>query len=260
MSHHLGHPSNRPPRVKTVMVITREIKADLFDLQATAVRITISSSPYPDTVTRAIENRMGIPFGEMQVTYHNPNNFLARFRTTAFRNQAVAKGSFRFAGEECALLPYQEDVHSDLHFPGAFRYRVRLLLEGLPLHAWRAESVNKLLASCDRFDPTKDETRLHMDTSISRIWAWTHDPNAIPVESAFTLVDPPKIVGGKIQSDYGFRPRLPCVPTTLPPKTTKSRVLIHLDTIEDYTSMTARLHGGDPVVDHLAWAPRVVDS
>lgn len=68
MSYRLGHPSNRPPRVKTVVVIKGEMKADLFDLQDTAVCITVSGSPDPDT-----KNWVGIPFGEMQVTHHNPN-------------------------------------------------------------------------------------------------------------------------------------------------------------------------------------------
>ena len=62
----------------------------------------------------------------------------------------------------------------------AFQFKVRLVLEGIPPHAWDREVVECLLSSSCLVDMLEPDTSLRADLSAFKLSTWTMQPKEIP--------------------------------------------------------------------------------
>lgn len=101
-------------------------------------------------------------------------------------------------------------VHSVLSF------RVSLVLEGIPPHAWDREVAEDLLGSSCLVDMVAPETSARRDLSAFRLSAWTADPDAIPSLRWLAIPEP------------GLSAPL------MEPSLLQYKILIHLDSVMDF--------------------------
>ena len=112
------------------------------------------------------------------------------------------------------------------------KYRVRLCLEGILLHAWNESIAKRVVArSCD-INYIEKASLDRTDTRALCVWAWTHNPSDIPKVTWLTL----SCRKAELHTSQSARGR----------RGLTFRVLVHLDLVED-----------PPGRDGRAAAPRV---
>lgn len=70
------------------------------------------------------------------------------------------------------------------------RYKVSLVLEGIPPHAWEREVVEDMLGSACLVDMVAPETSAHHDLAAFKLSAWTADPESIPSLRWLAVLEP----------------------------------------------------------------------
>ena len=76
--------------------------------------------------------------------------------------------------------PWQRVTHGDIC---DLKYRVRLCLEGVPLHAWNESFAKRAVARACDLDYVEKSSLDRADTRALCVWAWTHNPSDIPKET-----------------------------------------------------------------------------
>jgi hypothetical protein len=117
----------------------------------------------------------------------------------------------------------------------SLEYRVRLRIEGVPVHAWSEAVAAEIIGpTCaihyvDGYTRRRDRTRTYYD-----LWAWSSNPSKIPKKALLTITDPDR------EDDDEHHDR-PCG---------RKRALsynwlhIHLDVVEDLSFHGGRGAGG----------------
>ncbi|CAD6205845.1 unnamed protein product [Miscanthus lutarioriparius] len=131
----------------------------------------------PEEVNKALRVRFGVQRGDVKVSRHQPENFLAVFKYPHHRDAAVALerlpvGNLDFRIWPWCSLPYGD--HCDL------RHHVRLCLEGIPAHAWNESIAKRVVARVCDLDYVEARSLRRDDTRALCLWAWTYNPSDIP--------------------------------------------------------------------------------
>ncbi|CAD6258250.1 unnamed protein product [Miscanthus lutarioriparius] len=183
----------------------------------------------PEVIKRAICHQFLVRPEDVTVVRHAPEDFFIDFKHRHHRDEAVARGTFPYRNLDIHTRPWQLVTHGDIC---DLKYRVRLCLEGISLHAWN-ESIDKraVTRACD-LDYIEKSSLDRADTRALCVWAWTHNPSDIPKVTWLTL-SCRKTEAHSSQTARGRRGLT-------------FRVLVHLDLVED-----------PPDRDEHAAAPRV---
>ncbi|CAD6214399.1 unnamed protein product [Miscanthus lutarioriparius] len=125
-------------------------------------------------------------------------------------------GSFPYRNLDIHTRPWQLVTHGDIC---DLKYRVRLCLEGIPLHTWNENIAKRAIARACDLDYVEKSSLDREDTRALSVWAWTHNPSDIPKVTWLTL----SCRKAEFHSTPAARGR----------RGLTFRVLVHLDLVED---------------------------
>ena len=176
-----------------------------------------------------------------------PENFLVVFNSHSCKDQVLLASPIR-TSRVTLLVRHWSRISQAVSQPLLFR--VKLSLEGLPLHAWSLAAASAILSPSCWIEAFDESSTSRADLSAFRLVAWSLNPNFIPKEKFVVLADPEALPDGSIL-DPGRQ---------VFEKPTGSRefkealgynVIIHIHTVEDFTSSAER---------PMAFAPSSDDS
>nr|TKW09342.1 hypothetical protein SEVIR_6G087900v2 [Setaria viridis] len=167
--YEIGDPALRPDEDRLHVPTSFELDRELRDWEGCTM-VTWAMRVPPDTTARHLEEALIADFrlhpGDVDVTRHHPEAFLLRFQ-----NQCSC--------EEVCVQPWWS-LTGNLGV--ALFYRVRLLLDGVPRHAWQSELVERIVSHTCSLQCIGTNLLHTSDTRGIELWAWTADPSKIPKE------------------------------------------------------------------------------
>lgn len=92
-------------------------------------------------------------------------------------------------------------------------FKVWIVMEGIPPHAWDQETVEELLGTACKVDVVAPKSSFRADLSSFKLTAWTANPAVIPMLRWLAIPEP----GSEI-----------------PPPLLQYKVLIHVDAVADF--------------------------
>ena len=101
----------------------------------------------PEVIKRAICHHFPVRPEDVTVVRHAPEDFFIDFKHRHRRDEVVAQGTFPYHNINIHTRPWQLVTHGDIC---DLKYRVRLCLEGILLHAWNKSIAKRAVArACD---------------------------------------------------------------------------------------------------------------
>ncbi|KAM0845205.1 hypothetical protein ACQ4PT_056527 [Festuca glaucescens] len=193
-------------------------------LSTTALVGTLSESRdvSPDAAARALERELGIPWANVVVTKHAPEDFLIRFDYPNHRRIAMEAGSLPCRGATLSLKPWSPTARG---IQRTWRFYCRLAIEGLPQQSWTVDAAQQVVAGKVIVDRLEQQSVERVNTSACFAWGWAWNPDVIPTSNTFSIIDRLDLTGRVVCAEG-----VPPVPerggATYP-------VLIHLDTSKE---------------------------
>ncbi|CAN6328776.1 unnamed protein product [Urochloa humidicola] len=182
-----GNPHTRP-EVETVFVLcSYDLERDAKDWENCTLVPWALLLPRGDGA-RAIEEllleKLQFQRGDVFITVHHPEPYLIRFEQSEHCAEARDRGRFTGHGIDICLRPWRSLTHA---MGMRIFFRVRLCLDGIPVHAWTPDIVerivcNKCSLQCINTDLVQPRDTRHFD-----LWAWTADPQRNPQEGMARL-------------------------------------------------------------------------
>ncbi|PNT66656.1 hypothetical protein BRADI_3g15175v3 [Brachypodium distachyon] len=195
-----GAPGTRPEEDTCVIPFSYDIDRDMRKWETTAaIAWAINAPRRLDAldVDRAIRAEFRISHADIVVTPHHPKQFLVKFANKAHCDEVLARGRMTARGLTVRIRPYRPLEHA---FAAAMAFKVHLCLEKVPAFAWTPRIVERVIGRRCSFDRLDRRSAFMEQTDTLDLWAWMTNPSLIP----------------KRGSSY--------------------RVIIPLDTNEDYTA------------------------
>ncbi|XBI27075.1 hypothetical protein VPH35_051627 [Triticum aestivum] len=168
----------------------------------------------PEFVLQALEAVGGVEPEWVSLHCFRPEDFLVVFARQEHRNLVAVKPFIEYQGIRLFFRQWNRQaqaVHSQLN------YKVSLVLEGIPPHAWEREIAEDLLGTSCLVDMVAPESSSRRDLSAFKLTAWTAEPDSIPSLRWLAIPEPGLVA-----------------PLSLPPLL-QYKVLIHLDSVADYS-------------------------
>lgn len=237
-----GDPAARPEVTNAVAAVTPEMEGEATRLSTCAVVLCLCrghDDPEPEEIERAIRRRFGVQRGDVKVSRHRPENYLAIFEHPHHRDAAVTLERLPVGDLDYRIWPWRIQAYGE-HCE--MRHRVRLCLEGIPVHAWNESIAKRVVARVCDIDFVERRSTEREDTRALCIWAWTYNPSDIPKVTWLT------ITGNAVRVHHG-------VPPPRGRRGLTFRVLIHLDLLE----MPPDSHGRSEIRDFI-WHYGVIDG
>ncbi|KAM0929962.1 hypothetical protein ACQ4PT_001247 [Festuca glaucescens] len=114
----------------------------------------------PDAAARALERELGIPWANVVVTKHSPEDFLIRFDFPNHRRIAMEAGS----------LPQA-------------------------LQSWSVDAAQQVVAGKVIIDRLEQQNVERVNTSACFAWGWAWNPGVIPTSNTFSVIDSLDLTG-----------------------------------------------------------------
>lgn len=122
---------------------------------------------------------------DIQVTKFHPEDFFITFANHSDHEAVLQQPRLvTRSGREYFFRPWDERRNAeavDIHF------RVRLCIEGIPMHGRTEEAVAKLIGPRCSVHYVEEYSRRHNNNSTFDVWIWISDPSSIPKASRFTI-------------------------------------------------------------------------
>jgi hypothetical protein len=199
----LGDPMVRPTETSVVAAATSDMDEELERLSSCAVVLWLCSDAVdvePETIDKALRVRFGVRSGDVKVTRHRPEDFLAIFKYPHHRDAAVDLGRLPLGSINIRIRPWRVHPYND-HCD--MRHHVRLCLEGIPAHAWNESIAKRVVARACDIDYLETQSLRRDDTRALCMWVWTYNPSDIPKVTWLT------ITGKAVQVHDGVAPHRP---------------------------------------------------
>ncbi|CAO2152345.1 unnamed protein product [Urochloa humidicola] len=176
----VGDPALRPDHDSVHIPTSFEIERELRDWEDNAL-VTWAMRVPPSTTARNLEDAIVDEFrlrqGDVTVTRHRPEAFLIRFQHRRHCEEVNAKGRFTYCGAEVCICPWRSLAGA---LGANLFYRVRLVLDGVPRHAWQPDIVERLIGRTCALQCIDTNLLYPTDTRGIVLWAWTADPSKLP--------------------------------------------------------------------------------
>jgi hypothetical protein len=130
--------------------------------------------------------------GTVSVHAFAPEDFLVVCETLELREHVAAMPAVLVAGAPLSFRPWNRQAQAAMV---PMSTKVRLVLEGLPPHAWDTSVVEDLLGKSCAIEAVAPETKERRDLSLFKLSAWTSDLDAIPVARMLAIPEPVPGVG-----------------------------------------------------------------
>ena len=232
----LGDPCTRPDEETCIIPTSFDIEQEAKEWESTALVPWAFSLPQGAGVRQVEETilyELRLKRGEVTVSQHSPEAFLIKFEQQKHCEAAHRRRCIKRNGVVLCLRPYRSLEHA---IGAHFFYRVRICLEGVPRHAWLPDVVERLVGRSCSMQYIETDLLHPSDTRSINLWAWTRNPCKIPKRIGLIFTN--RAVGDASSSWQ--------VMDELPSKWqfgTAFQVLVHLDSMEDYTTAPSPLIG-----------------
>ncbi|KAJ1292542.1 hypothetical protein BS78_02G399500 [Paspalum vaginatum] len=187
----LGHPKRRGDDQSMCRFLARSEQIDKDEEALTrALVVTVvgtrESVSFAE-VEQIMCSRFGLEAGDFSLQRHHPGDLLVRFH-----NEEIL--------ERVLKCPLTMDIGVVFRFHlwtrlfggsiGSSHYKLLIQLRGLPDHAWSLDAAYVVLGgSCSFLEPLP-ETASKTDLRFFKVHAWCNDPDSVPNEVSFGIVDP----------------------------------------------------------------------
>ncbi|CAN6356756.1 unnamed protein product [Urochloa humidicola] len=136
----IGDPATRPDEASFLVPTSFDLEQELKEWEGTALVVTAMSAP-PTTGAREILavvlDEMQLQQGEVTVSRHQPEPFLIKFNNKKLAEKATKMSCLKHHGIIINVRPWRSLAAA---LGAALFFRVRLCLEGVPIHAWKNAS------------------------------------------------------------------------------------------------------------------------
>ena len=221
-----GAPSSRPRecwRYISRDAAINNAEASLRFSVVAQTRCGASDIPIADA-HQAIAAASGVRPDEVMLRHFYPENFIILCASQTVKDRVLAASPLPIGSTALVLRPWTKLRHAD---QATLRFRVNIVLEGVPPHAWREDTAAKILTPSCWIQDIDAATSSGGDLSAFKVTAWTAHPSYIPLICwlGITEDEPPchLFAGG---------PALP--PYLTEKKTLAYKVIIHVKTVADF--------------------------
>ncbi|KAM0847122.1 hypothetical protein ACQ4PT_055217 [Festuca glaucescens] len=222
-----GHPSNRLDEVFSLSISTPAMERAATKMRRTHLAILISDPRLnisTKSIAKALQDELNFDWEDINVSASYPDNFLVRFTHPWQRDMALELGSVTLRRGTMELTTWSPTAQGR---PQTWRFYCRVALENLPLNAWQDEdTVKAILGGGCELDRIEQHSVLQDNTAALFAWVWSLDPDLIPCVKPHSILNRPAV--GRADLPEGTPAEEGCDGPLY-------RVLIHLDTILDYT-------------------------
>ncbi|CAN6332874.1 unnamed protein product [Urochloa humidicola] len=227
----------RPQVVRAAAARTQEMREEERDLELCTLVAVQRDGLAPvscEAVLREAPRQLGIQAHEMAVEGLSKAKFLLRFGSLQIRNVALATNSFQVGKCNFSIMKWSRRIGATV---GRLRYRVRVCLEGVPRHACNAAAVAQLFSTPSFIDEINCVVEKEEARFCFNLWIWTDAPYDIALQGILQLQEPFELSEQQLYSQDSMEVVEPEPP---PLKTFDYEVLIHVDTVLDFTPPSAR--------------------
>ncbi|KAB8095170.1 hypothetical protein EE612_022944 [Oryza sativa] len=179
----LGDPATRPEEDFCFIPTSYAIDEELREWGNTAAVSWAIRAP-PSTGALEIEEVIREEFklhqGEVAVSLHHPEAFLIKFQHRRHCEDVVKKGFAKRRGIEVHFIKWRSLQNA---LGVALMFRVRLCLDGMPMHAWAADITERLIGRTCALEQIETDLVHPVESGNTRtinLWAWTVNPSTIP--------------------------------------------------------------------------------
>ncbi|CAN6236487.1 unnamed protein product [Urochloa humidicola] len=228
-----GAVENRPPRVLAAAPRTgaiREAERDLETHALVAVQLDARVPLTVEVVFREVLHQLRIPEHAFGVSPLGPATFLLKFESMELRNAMRAQGAVPVGCTSLHILPWSRrfGAHGQL---GKLKYRARICLEGVPVHARQAEAVAQLFSRPSFVDGIDYNIEKEDEKSCFTVWIWTDAPSDLALSGTLQIEEPN-------QRSNEYSESMDCMDLPFlrdaPAKTLDYDIIIHLDRVLVY--------------------------
>jgi len=230
----LGDPATRPEAEDCLVQSTRAIDDSLCEWDSTgavtwAVRGPESMGPVE--VEAAIWEEFNLRHDEVKVTSHFPESFLIKFKYARHCTVALEKGSAKRRGIEVHFIKWRSLCDAE---GVALLFRVKLCLDGVPLHAWSAELTERIISGTCALEGIETNLDMPAATKTIDLWAWTANPSAISKLVWLTFT-------GRARNPWLADVQVSDTPPERWQRGVKHPIIVHLEEFQDYTAASVNL-------------------
>ncbi|KAM3254243.1 hypothetical protein ACQJBY_048022 [Aegilops geniculata] len=224
MPPRVGDPSMRPEEGHVVITSTPAMEEAAASLASLGAFVWLGGNrPRVNAaeIRDVIANEFSINRNYIKVVPHYPEDFFVLFTHPHHRDQVTASpGRFNHNGLDIHAANWRPEANAD---SVEAYYHVHLCIENLPLNAWCDEVATQVLGPDTFLHYFDVATVKREDSSSFNLWAWSANPSAIPKVLRLTLA-------GNQAAGYSSGPS-----AVVGRRGLKRRVLVHLETVEDFT-------------------------
>lgn len=191
--------------------------------------------------------------GEVSVSRHFPEAFLIKFKFGHHCSAALQKGKAAATGVEVFFTKWWSLQDAE---GAALLFRVRLCLDGVPMHAWRTNIAERIIGSncaLEGIDTNLDQPE---ETKTINLWAWMANPSSIPKCVWLTFT-------GRARDARLEAVLVSSTPPERWQRGVKHCVIVHLEEIQDYMLASVNLDDRTsctPAIRRLPWLHRRGDN
>lgn len=184
-------------------------------------------------VFAALWEQFGIHHNQVEVMKHFPEQYFIFFSERQDQERVLHRNRVSNRGQLFTFEPWTEQSYGKV---ARWEFRVRLRLEGVPIHAWEEQVAAKIIGRFCAIHYVEEKTRRQKRTRTYDLWAWSSDPNKIAKVVWLTITDPDRGVEAGVE----VHPEEP----TGKKHGLSYKVLIHLEVVDDLS--VSQVGGGGP--------------
>ncbi|CAO2194966.1 unnamed protein product [Urochloa humidicola] len=233
MATYPGDPRARPDLAACAIAATGSIKRKRDELisKVAVCWLNVNSQDIgTHHVVDALEEELRINRHEFKVVKHFPEQYLVLFNDSRACRHVLHRREVRSRGR---VFYFDEWTEHRGAAASSLEYRVRLRIEGVPVHAWSEAVAAKVIGPTCAIQFVEGYSRRRDRTRTYDLWAWSSNPSKIPKKVILTITDPDREVSGN-DDDVHHR--------DLPQGRKRGleyKLHLHLDVVEDLS-----FHGG----------------
>lgn len=176
----IGDPATRPEEDFFFVPMSFDLEQEIKEWETSAIVVKAMSAPATTGVPEIealILHEMHLQRGEVSVSRHQLEPFLIKFTERRHAEAACRRSCLKHRGVVINVRPWRS-LAAVLGM--AALYRVRLCLEGVPVHAWRPEIIERLIGPTCSLEYIETNLVQPDDTRMVDLWAWSPNPSKIP--------------------------------------------------------------------------------
>jgi hypothetical protein len=185
-----GDPRGRLARAFCAVSATGSIRRRRDELIDKAIVCSFDGNSHEvDTLSAGdmLREKFNLHHGQYQLVKHFPEQFFIVFSDPRSKQWALDRRSVSFRGRIFHFGDWSEDSYAR---KTNFEFRVKVRVEGIPVHCWGDEVASKALGKSCAIHYVQERTRRRERTRSFDLWAWCSDPCDIPKEVMLSVLEP----------------------------------------------------------------------